>query len=84
MLYGNNRVYILLLSSADECPFCFGGQECELEVWRALVVVRILSLGDGVCRNLRVEATVPVVDYLVPNCTGTCLYFDILVSSKHK
>lgn len=61
ILYGRNRVYILLVTSANGYLICFGAQGCGLKARRAFVVVMTLALGDGVYRNLPLIAVIPVV-----------------------
>lgn len=68
-LYSHYSVYNLLVTSVNGYLIFSGAQGCEHEAWRAFVVVTLLAVGDGVCRNLRVRVTVLVVDGLVPDCT---------------
>lgn len=69
VLYGQNRLHVLHETAANGYPSFFGAQGCKLMPWRAFVVVRFLSVADGVSWNLRIRVTVPVVVGLAPDCT---------------
>lgn len=56
----------------------------RFEAWCAFVAVRILAVGDRVCWNLRLRATVPVEGGLVLDCSVMCENSDVLLCCTHK
>lgn len=47
VLHGRNRVYILLVTSANEYPFCFEAKGCGPEACRAFIIARLPASGRG-------------------------------------